>query len=164
MKNSTIRFSTFPRTEPPPGFVEDLVNAFRQHESEIATEINDKGLRSNDVLAVRSTVKKLSVLLSLLGLLLFLATPALGDTRGGVVDSKGGPVDIHFSHVEPNEKLVVLSFVEVEGKTWAIAEHVPRYTNSLLVRLPHDAVNYDKQRVTNPVNAPDVGSIWKTHG
>src|SRR5215203_1202494 len=88
MNDTTIRFSTFPRTEPPPAFVEDLVNAFRQHESEIATEINDKGLRSNDVLAVRSTVKKLSVLLSLLGLLLFLATPALGDTRGGVVDSK----------------------------------------------------------------------------
>jgi LPXTG-motif cell wall-anchored protein len=56
------------------------------------------------------------------------------------------------------------AFVEVEGKTWAIAEHVPRYTNSLLVRLPYDAVNYDKQRVTHAVNAPDVGSIWKTHG
>src|SRR5919107_43920 len=52
MKPSTIRFSTFPRTEPPPGFVEDVVAAFRQHEDEIATETNKKGLKSDDVLAV----------------------------------------------------------------------------------------------------------------
>jgi hypothetical protein len=37
MKSSTIRFSTFPRTEPP-SFVEEVVAVFRQHESEIATE------------------------------------------------------------------------------------------------------------------------------
>jgi hypothetical protein len=83
-------------------------------------------------------VKKILVLLSLLGLLLFLATPALGDTHGGVVDTKGGPANIHFSHVEPNERLVVLRIVEVDGKTWAIAEHVPRYRDSLLMRLPYD--------------------------
>lgn len=52
MNDTTIRFSTFPRTEPPPAFVEDLVGVFRTHESEIATEINDKGLKSDDVLAV----------------------------------------------------------------------------------------------------------------
>jgi hypothetical protein len=52
MKSSTIRFSTFPRTEPPPDFVEDVVAVFRQHESEIATEVNDKGLKSDDVLAI----------------------------------------------------------------------------------------------------------------
>ena len=52
MKSSTIRFSTFPRTEPPSDFVEDVVAVFRQHESEIATEVNDKGLKSDDVLAV----------------------------------------------------------------------------------------------------------------
>jgi len=52
MSDSTIRFSTFPRTEPPPGFVEDVVAVFRQFEREIATEVNDKGLKSNDVLAV----------------------------------------------------------------------------------------------------------------
>jgi hypothetical protein len=44
MNTSTIRFSTFPRTEPPPDFIEGVVAVFRQHESEIATEINDKGL------------------------------------------------------------------------------------------------------------------------
>ncbi len=52
MKTNTIRFSTFPRTEPPPDFVEDVVAVFRQHEGEIATETNDKGLKSDDVLAV----------------------------------------------------------------------------------------------------------------
>ncbi len=52
MKTSTIRFCTFPRTEPPPAFVEDVVGVFRQHEGEIATETNDKSLKSDDVLAV----------------------------------------------------------------------------------------------------------------
>ena len=49
---STVRFSTFPRTEPPPSFVEDLVAVFRQHEERISTETNDKGLKSDDVLAL----------------------------------------------------------------------------------------------------------------
>ncbi len=52
MTASTVRFSTFPRTEPPPGFVEDVVGVFRQHEQEIATETNEKGLKSDDVLAL----------------------------------------------------------------------------------------------------------------
>jgi hypothetical protein len=52
MGDSTIRFATFPRTEPPPSFVDALVAVFRQHESEIATEVNAKGLKSDDVLAV----------------------------------------------------------------------------------------------------------------
>jgi hypothetical protein len=52
MSDSTIRFSTFPRTEPPPGFVEVVMAVFRQYEKEIATEVNDKGLKSDDVLAV----------------------------------------------------------------------------------------------------------------
>ena len=52
MKPSTVRYSTFPRTEPPPGFVEDVVAVFRQHEGAIATETNAKGLKSDDVLAV----------------------------------------------------------------------------------------------------------------
>jgi hypothetical protein len=55
MTSSTIRFSTFPRTEPPPSFVEGIVAVFRQHESEIATETNDKGLKSDDVLTLLGT-------------------------------------------------------------------------------------------------------------
>ena len=50
--SSTIRYSTFPRTEPPPGFVQEVVATFRKFEEEIATEINDKGLKSDEVLAI----------------------------------------------------------------------------------------------------------------
>jgi hypothetical protein len=55
MKPSTIKFSTLPGTEPPPGFVEDVVAVFRQHESEIPNDTNAKGLRSDEVLTVLGT-------------------------------------------------------------------------------------------------------------
>jgi hypothetical protein len=37
MSKSTIRFSTFPRTEAPPIFIPSIVEVFRAHETEIAT-------------------------------------------------------------------------------------------------------------------------------
>lgn len=46
MKSSIIRFSTFPRTEPPPGFVEKVVSVFSQHKKEVATETNEGRLGS----------------------------------------------------------------------------------------------------------------------
>lgn len=49
---STIRYSTFPRTEPPPNFVEDVVAVFRKHENELATDVNGQGLKSDEVLAL----------------------------------------------------------------------------------------------------------------
>lgn len=49
---STIRFSTFPRTEAPAGFAEDLVRIFREHEQSIATIGREKGLTSDAVLQV----------------------------------------------------------------------------------------------------------------
>jgi hypothetical protein len=49
---SSIRFSIFPRTEPPPRFVEDVVAVFRRHEETIATEENDKGFKSDEVLTL----------------------------------------------------------------------------------------------------------------
>ncbi|MFX0195856.1 MAG: hypothetical protein ACFFCW_07025 [Candidatus Hodarchaeota archaeon] len=52
MPKTTIRFSTFPRTEPPPVFVNELVNVFRAHERAISTEKLRKGLTSDKVLAV----------------------------------------------------------------------------------------------------------------
>ena len=52
MKNTTIRFSTFPRTDLRPEFAQDLVRVFVDHEDEIATEAGSKGLKSGDVLAV----------------------------------------------------------------------------------------------------------------
>ena len=49
---SAIRFSTFPRTVPPPPFVGDLVDVFRRHEHRIGTGRGTKGLTSDKVLAV----------------------------------------------------------------------------------------------------------------
>jgi hypothetical protein len=53
MSDSTIRFSTFPRTEPPPDFVEDVIAVFRSHESEIAAKVSDKCLKSDDSASAR---------------------------------------------------------------------------------------------------------------
>ena len=47
---SKIRFSTFPRTEIPPAFTEQIVDVFRAHEVAISTHALDKGLSSNAVL------------------------------------------------------------------------------------------------------------------
>jgi hypothetical protein len=52
VKSSTIRFSTFPRTEPPPYFVEDVVAVFRRHEAGITTVTNDKGLKGEYMIAL----------------------------------------------------------------------------------------------------------------
>jgi hypothetical protein len=49
-----IRFSTFPRTDPPPDWCGALVNVFRQHEDNIGTLSLEKGLTSNVVLGVVS--------------------------------------------------------------------------------------------------------------
>ncbi|HQS44804.1 MAG: hypothetical protein B7Y12_00465 [Rhizobiales bacterium 24-66-13] len=47
---SRIRFSTFPRTEPPPAFINEIVEVFRLHEPTICTITNAKGLTSDAVL------------------------------------------------------------------------------------------------------------------
>lgn len=46
-----ITFHYFPRTEPPPGFALQIVNAFRSHLSDISTVDLEKGLTSDEVLA-----------------------------------------------------------------------------------------------------------------
>ena len=47
---STVRYAMFPRTQPPPAFVAQVVAAFRAREAEIGTEQLAKGLKSDDVL------------------------------------------------------------------------------------------------------------------
>ena len=42
---------SFPRTEPPPAFVNDVIGLFRRHEAVISTVFLDKGLTSDMVLA-----------------------------------------------------------------------------------------------------------------
>jgi hypothetical protein len=50
MATSTIRFSTFPRTESPPHFLASVVAVFENHHDAIATAKLTKGLTSDDVL------------------------------------------------------------------------------------------------------------------
>jgi hypothetical protein len=52
MAKSSIRFSTFPQTEPPPAFMLDVISVFEAHEPFIATLNLEKGLTSDKVLAV----------------------------------------------------------------------------------------------------------------
>ena len=51
MQDSSIRYISFPRTEPPPAFVNDVIGVFRRHEAVISTVLRDKGLTSDMVLA-----------------------------------------------------------------------------------------------------------------
>lgn len=49
---SNIRFSTFPRTEPPPHFTNAIIDVFHSHEPSICTITLAKGLKSDAVLQV----------------------------------------------------------------------------------------------------------------
>lgn len=54
---SNIRFTSFPRTQPPPAFTGEIVEAFRSSEASICTRTLEKGLTSDAVLAaVRPTL------------------------------------------------------------------------------------------------------------
>ena len=48
----SIRFSTFSRTQTPPTFLSELIARFEAHAEEIGTVDREKGLTSNQVLAV----------------------------------------------------------------------------------------------------------------
>ncbi len=52
MARSSIRFISYPRTDPPPEFAQPVVESFRSVESSIATEHLAKGLTSDKVLQV----------------------------------------------------------------------------------------------------------------
>lgn len=49
---STVRFSSFPRTKPPPTFVPQVVSVFKRHEPLISTVTLNKGLESDPVLRI----------------------------------------------------------------------------------------------------------------
>ena len=51
-KSSTIRFTTYPLTLPPPSFVEVIADVFRSNEAVIGTTRPTRGLKSDEVLAV----------------------------------------------------------------------------------------------------------------
>lgn len=48
---TAILFRSFPRTQPPPFFVADLIDVFSKHEGQISTKRLTKGLTSDSVLA-----------------------------------------------------------------------------------------------------------------
>jgi hypothetical protein len=50
MTKSTVRYMSFPRTEPPPVFIPRIIDAFRACEPEICTLTLNKGLTSDEVL------------------------------------------------------------------------------------------------------------------
>lgn len=52
MFKSSIRYTCFPRTIPPPSFVKSVTDKFVQHEKEIGTIELKKGLTSNEVLTI----------------------------------------------------------------------------------------------------------------
>lgn len=52
MNSYAARYTSFPRTEPPQSFVEQVVGVFRHHEARIGTVGRSKGLTSDEVLAV----------------------------------------------------------------------------------------------------------------
>jgi hypothetical protein len=52
MPQSTIRFISFPRTEPPPHFVSRIIEAFRRHETSIGTMVRGTQLKSDEVLRI----------------------------------------------------------------------------------------------------------------
>jgi hypothetical protein len=51
LMKSAIRFSSFPRTSPPPRFITEVVDVFRSNEDRISTVRLAKGLTSDRVLA-----------------------------------------------------------------------------------------------------------------
>jgi len=51
MPATSVRFTSYPRTEPPPTFVDAVVGVFRAHEAHIGTAMLKKGLTSDEVLA-----------------------------------------------------------------------------------------------------------------
>jgi hypothetical protein len=71
---TSVRFTSFPRTKPPPGFVPSVIDVFKLNEPSISTEALKKGLESDPVL------RALASELSALGF-----TVETGKTRGGKV-------------------------------------------------------------------------------
>jgi hypothetical protein len=50
MDDPTVRFTSFPRTKPPPHFISSIVSVFLAHERSISTVVLKKGLESDAVL------------------------------------------------------------------------------------------------------------------
>lgn len=51
MTGSTIRYFSYPLTQPPPDFADDVASVFRKYEDKIGTEHIEDGLTSDEVLS-----------------------------------------------------------------------------------------------------------------
>jgi len=49
---TTIRFTSLPKTQPPPASIEKVVAVFRHHEASFATKVVNEALDSNGVLSI----------------------------------------------------------------------------------------------------------------
>lgn len=85
-----IRFSSFPRTTPPPEFTTDLINAFVEVEQEIGTQHLEKGLTSDAVL------EKLRPALLKLGFEVEHSKTADGKVRRPVFFGENGAPDLQY--------------------------------------------------------------------
>lgn len=52
MSVSQVRFTSFPRTKPPPGFIPSIIAVFQKHEPRISTTSLEKGLESDGVMKI----------------------------------------------------------------------------------------------------------------
>jgi len=88
--SSRIRFSAFPRTEPPPLFTTQVIEVFRAHESAISTDSLDKGLTSDLVLG------KLRAELSQLGFTVEKSKMASEKIKRPVFFGENGAPDLQY--------------------------------------------------------------------
>jgi len=85
-----VRYSSFPRTEPPPAFTSQIVNAFQAHEPLICTLTLEKGLTSDAVLShLRSD-------LSQLGFAVELGKASQAKIRRPVFFGENGTPDLQY--------------------------------------------------------------------
>lgn len=87
---SHIRFTSFPRTQAPPGFAGSIVEAFRAVEPTISTVALDKGLTSDEVLGV------LRPSLVGLGFTVEMSKLASGKVRRPVFFGENGAPDLQY--------------------------------------------------------------------
>ena len=85
-----IRFTAFPRTQPPPAFAEALIGVFTKHHGEIGTLDRDKGVTSNAIL------NRLAPDLVALGFKVEMSKAEEGKIKRPVFFGEGGRPDLRY--------------------------------------------------------------------
>jgi len=87
---TAIRFTAFPRTQPPPEFATSLIGVFQNHSKAIGTLDKDKGLTSDAILA------RLAPDLMALGFLVETSKSDKGKIKRPVFFGEGGRPDLRY--------------------------------------------------------------------